>query len=192
MRVNNFNDRNRDRRSGQDRRPHYCERSVEEKLLNGKGRFKRPPEVAEIVSRAKEDVDDVASERRQTSAERRSGIEGRSRNDRRCGFDTRSEVERFLQGERRSGLERRSRFGAGYQSFKKARAFVRSLKLNSLREWQDYANSDAKPNSIPTDPESVYANDGWAGWNDWLGSSRFASYMSEHRLKFSAFGVGSD
>lgn len=107
--------------------------------------------------------------RRKNVADRRSGNERRSGRDRRCGYDTRTELERFLQGERRSGLDRRSRVPGGFQTFKKARAFVRDLGLKSTRKWDDYVKSGTKPDSIPAAPNEVYADDGWAGWNDWLG-----------------------
>jgi hypothetical protein len=55
-----------------------------------------------------------------------------------------------------------------YRSFKKARAFVRSLGLKSNKEWRAYFKSGKKPSDIPNVPEKVYANDGWTGWGDWL------------------------
>jgi hypothetical protein len=61
-----------------------------------------------------------------------------------------------------------------YRSFKKARAFVRNLGLKWETEWRDYRKSDKKPADIPTHPDSVYAETGWAGMNDWLGTGRVA------------------
>jgi superfamily II DNA or RNA helicase len=54
--------------------------------------------------------------------------------------------------------------------FKKARAFVRSLGLKSNKEWRDYANSDSRPDDIPTGPDQAYEKAGWAGYGDWLGT----------------------
>jgi hypothetical protein len=59
-----------------------------------------------------------------------------------------------------------------YRSFKSARAFVRSLGLKSRAEWLSYCKSGKKPADIPSYPEGVYENAGWAGTGDWLGSSR--------------------
>jgi hypothetical protein len=59
-----------------------------------------------------------------------------------------------------------------YRSFKKARTFVRGLKLKTQSEWSDYCKSDRKPGDIPAAPGWVYANDGWAGYGDWLGYTR--------------------
>jgi hypothetical protein len=43
-----------------------------------------------------------------------------------------------------------------------------------------------KPDDIPIAPQKVYADDGWAGWNDWLGASAAASHLSRHRFFESA------
>jgi hypothetical protein len=138
-----------------------------EQFLDGKHRFSRfKPRPTDGKSALSEDG---VTERRKTSTDRRSSDERRSGRDRRCGSDTRSEIEQFLQGERRSRVDRRSHVEGGYQTFKKARAFVRSLGLKSPRKWDDYVKSDLKPDDIPVAPQEVYANDGWAGWNDWLG-----------------------
>ena len=59
-----------------------------------------------------------------------------------------------------------------YRSFKEARALVRSVGLKSQAEWTSYGRSGKKPADIPADPYKVYANDGWAGYGDWLGYVR--------------------
>jgi hypothetical protein len=59
-----------------------------------------------------------------------------------------------------------------HRSFKDARAFVRSLGLKSASEWFAYCKSGKKPDDIPGHgkPYQTYANDGWAGMGDWLGT----------------------
>jgi len=59
-----------------------------------------------------------------------------------------------------------------YRSFAKARAFMRGLGLKSSNEWLAYRKSPNKPDDIPTNPNTYYANDGWAGMGDWLGYTR--------------------
>jgi hypothetical protein len=54
-----------------------------------------------------------------------------------------------------------------------ARTFVRKLKLKSGREWRVYCRSGKKPDDIPSTPDGVYADAGWIGMPDWLGSSRY-------------------
>jgi hypothetical protein len=56
-----------------------------------------------------------------------------------------------------------------YRSFKKARVFARGLGLKTGAEWFNYSKFGRKPADIPTAPNQIYANDGWAGWGDWLG-----------------------
>jgi len=76
-------------------------------------------------------------------------------------------------------LGTRSRRG-GWQHFKKARAFVRRLGLNSHAEWREYCQSDRKPNDIPAKPDRVYAQSGWIGWGDWLGTGGVATRLRKY------------
>jgi hypothetical protein len=68
-----------------------------------------------------------------------------------------------------------------YRSFKKARAFVRSLSLKSAAEWLDYCKSGKKPDDIPIKPYKTYADSGWAGLGDWLGTGTVASHLRKYR-----------
>jgi hypothetical protein len=56
--------------------------------------------------------------------------------------------------------------------FEEARAFVRSLGLESRADWNTYSRSGKKPHDIPATPEIVYAYAGWAGASDWLGNGK--------------------
>jgi len=56
-----------------------------------------------------------------------------------------------------------------YRSFEEARAFVHTLHLNNVREWEAYVQSPRKPTDIPSSPRTVYPNE-FLGWGDWLGS----------------------
>jgi len=68
-----------------------------------------------------------------------------------------------------------------YRSFEEARAFVRSLGLKSQGEWLDYCKSGKKPVDIPVKPYKTYANAGWAGEGDWLGTGRIATHLRKYR-----------
>jgi superfamily II DNA or RNA helicase len=64
-----------------------------------------------------------------------------------------------------------------YRPFTTARDFVRSLGLRSSTEWQPYCQGKLPdlpplPADIPSNPQLVYANDGWEGHSDWIGSER--------------------
>jgi superfamily II DNA or RNA helicase len=74
-----------------------------------------------------------------------------------------------------------------YKSFKKAREFVRSLNLKSEPVWRKYCKSGKKPADIPTAPHQVYANDGWTGYSDWLGTGRVAPGQFRSFKKARAF-----
>ena len=60
--------------------------------------------------------------------------------------------------------------GNTWRSFEEAREFARSLKLNSGKEWVEYAKSGDKPKDIPSSPSGVYKTE-WVSWGDFLGRS---------------------
>jgi len=47
---------------------------------------------------------------------------------------------------------------------------VQRLGLKSETEWRAYCRSGKRPDDIPSSPQTVYADAGWDGWSDWLGS----------------------
>jgi hypothetical protein len=61
---------------------------------------------------------------------------------------------------------------ANWRPFEDARAFVRNLRFKSRDEWFDYCASGKMPGDIPTNPHRTYAETGWRGINDWLGTGR--------------------
>ncbi len=69
-----------------------------------------------------------------------------------------------------------------YRAFQEARQFVRSLKLNSGGEWEQYCKSGKKPDDIPTVPYVIYQKE-WKGLGDWLGTGRIANQNREY-LRF--------
>jgi hypothetical protein len=58
---------------------------------------------------------------------------------------------------------------------------VRGLKLKSVTEWRDYSKSGKKPDDIPATPERTYAEAGWAGVGDWLGTGTLAPRLRQYR-----------
>jgi formylglycine-generating enzyme required for sulfatase activity len=59
-----------------------------------------------------------------------------------------------------------------FQSFKDAREFARQLGLKSWAQWSTYCKSGKKPADVPSNPNRIYANDGWSEIGDWLGYER--------------------
>jgi predicted helicase len=57
-----------------------------------------------------------------------------------------------------------------WRSFEEARAYVRTLGLKNTGEWQAYCHSRKKPSDIPAAPSQLYADAGWLGMSDWLGT----------------------
>ena len=54
--------------------------------------------------------------------------------------------------------------------FKKALLCARSLKLEDVKEWEQWRKSGARPANIPSSPHQVYKHDGWHGCGHWLGT----------------------
>jgi hypothetical protein len=78
------------------------------------------------------------------------------------------------------GSGRRLR-SAEWIPFKRARSFVRRLGLRSHSEWIHYCKSSKKPADLPTGPNVIYADRGWAGWGDWLGTGSIAPSLRQFR-----------
>ena len=62
-----------------------------------------------------------------------------------------------------------------YRPFREARAFVHKLRLNSSTEWLAFCKgADAAAWTITcgysSNPDKTYANKGWKGMRDWLGT----------------------
>lgn len=65
-------------------------------------------------------------------------------------------------------------FGFEMISFEEARKFSRRLNFRQKQDWYDYINGVKNSHipknfDIPDEPSLYYKDEGWAGWNDWLG-----------------------
>lgn len=75
-----------------------------------------------------------------------------------------------------------------YLPFQNARSFIRELNLKNQKEWGLYcqgklAGLNPKPTNIPSNPYSIYKNEGWIGLGDWLGTNVIA-YSKKTYLSF--------
>jgi hypothetical protein len=66
-----------------------------------------------------------------------------------------------------------------YRPFQKARAFAHALKLKNENEWRRFCKGQMpekgmRPADIPATPNNTYANKGWKGIGDWLGTGRIS------------------
>ena len=87
-----------------------------------------------------------------------------------------------------------------YWPFKKSKDYVHKLNLNQYsiikkvpgagvaNKWRSYCrgfyNLQKKPDQIPFDPDKVYNNFGWIGWNDWVGGATYDFLSYENAKKF--------
>ncbi len=59
-----------------------------------------------------------------------------------------------------------------WEDFKVAKEYARSLQLKGPDDWKEFVSTgEAGDARIPGNPDIVYRNHGWKGWNDWLGIS---------------------
>ena len=73
-----------------------------------------------------------------------------------------------------------------WRAFGEARAFARSLNLASQAEWTRYCKGGfpekpIKPPDIPAAPATAYAESGWSGVGDWLGTNVVATNLRRYR-----------
>ena len=64
---------------------------------------------------------------------------------------------------------------ANLMSFQKARDFARGLMFKNVAEFRKFCKSEKKPIDIPTAPNTVYKNQGWISWSDFLNNSQVAT-----------------
>lgn len=64
---------------------------------------------------------------------------------------------------------RRTKRPGRLRPYSEARAFVRTLKLNTQKQWYEWTKSPSRPVDIPSNPRDSYGDE-WTGWADWLGT----------------------
>ena len=71
-----------------------------------------------------------------------------------------------------------------FRPFREARTFARKLKLKNQTEWFAFCRGEMPqlgkpPDDFPAHPQNTYADKGWKGWGDWLGTGSLASTLRE-------------
>jgi hypothetical protein len=61
-------------------------------------------------------------------------------------------------------------FRRAYRSFAAARAYARKQGLRDRDAWRTWRAAGNCPADLPSRPDKVYADKGWAGWGDFLGT----------------------
>ncbi|MCU0794071.1 MAG: hypothetical protein MUE42_14745, partial [Opitutaceae bacterium] len=62
-----------------------------------------------------------------------------------------------------------------YLPYAEAREWVRSAGAKTRSDFEKLN----RPTNIPSTPETVYCDEGWIGWGDFLGTGRIANYLRE-------------
>jgi superfamily II DNA or RNA helicase len=68
-----------------------------------------------------------------------------------------------------------------WREFNKAREFARNLGLKNHSEWRIFASTNNKPKDIPSSANAIYAEEGWLGWTDFLGTKGRVSKRKQMR-----------
>ena len=68
-----------------------------------------------------------------------------------------------------------------FRSFTEAREFARALNLSGENQWREYCKSGNKPDDIPSNPNTVYKNNGYLNSGDWLGTGYIALSKRKYR-----------
>ncbi len=84
------------------------------------------------------------------------------------------------------GTERVSRRRKEYRPFAETRPFVRDLEIKNCNEWRAFCKGEMPrlgrlPVDIPTAPDQQYADNGWMGWGDWLGTGTVSNARRQFR-----------
>ncbi len=54
------------------------------------------------------------------------------------------------------------------ETFDKAKEYIRSLGLKSIKEYREWCKNRVCHFNIPEKPDQIYSTLGWNGWSDWL------------------------
>jgi len=59
--------------------------------------------------------------------------------------------------------------GFGFLSYEDAKKEMSKMGFKNRMEFRFFCNSGKRPTNIPSGPDVVYKNNGWRGWEDWIG-----------------------
>ena len=68
-----------------------------------------------------------------------------------------------------------------FRKFDLAKNFARKLKLKNAKQWKNYCINNKLPIDIPTNPSRTYADEGWTGFGDWLGTGLVSTRSRQYR-----------
>ena len=66
-----------------------------------------------------------------------------------------------------------------YVSYDEAEKFAKGLNLKKMKEWYEWCKKGDRPDTIPSNPQTVYKDKGWDSWGKFLGTGVVASKFSD-------------
>lgn len=70
-----------------------------------------------------------------------------------------------------------------FRSLKECKIFVHKLGLTTAVQWREFAQTDKRPEDIPSCPDVVFKGRNWKGWKDWLGTAFYSYAKAKMVLK---------
>jgi len=70
-----------------------------------------------------------------------------------------------------------------YISYEEAKKIIHPFSISSVTQWYNFKKSKDFPKEFPKTPETIYKNDGWKSWGDFLGNKR----RSNHKRNFLSY-----
>ena len=65
-----------------------------------------------------------------------------------------------------------------------ARGVIKKLNIKGRADWRKLCKSRKKPNGIPAGIESFYKDQGWKGWEDFLGTGKDKKFLFPAACRF--------
>ena len=76
------------------------------------------------------------------------------------------------------GTENISQNKTEWMSFQDAKTFIQTVKLTSMRQFQQWSKSEQRPKNFPSRPERTYKSE-WTNWGDFLGTRNISHNKGE-------------
>ena len=78
-------------------------------------------------------------------------------------------------------VRHRSTHNAKFLGIDEAKKYVQALGFQTTKQYWAWAKTSERPANIPACPSKIYANCGWVGMGDWLGTGNVATFYKQWR-----------
>ncbi|MDE0151625.1 MAG: hypothetical protein OXK80_03895 [Bdellovibrionales bacterium] len=68
-----------------------------------------------------------------------------------------------------------------FRSYEDAQTYVQQINIRSRAHYNELKKNEELPDDMPALPDQIYANKGWKGWGNFLGTNRVANRNKQFR-----------